>query len=92
MIKTTVVLFISCCANHSYPEHDIFSFNHYRNVKADLGLFSASIMSKKVAEGLDALVLEVTYGKAANMKTEQEARTLAQIMVNIIIKHLTSEH
>ncbi len=43
-------------------------------------------MSKKVAEGLDALVLEVTYGKAANMKTEQEARNLAQIMVNIIIK------
>ncbi len=43
-------------------------------------------MSKKVAEGLDALVLEVTYGKAANMKTEQEARNLAQIMVNIIVK------
>ena len=47
-------------------------------------LFAASIMSKKAAEGIDALVLEVTYGKAAMMKTEKEARDLARIMVGIV--------
>ena len=40
-------------------------------------------MSKKAAEGIDALVLEVTYGKAAMMKTEKEARDLAGVMVRI---------
>ena len=40
-------------------------------------------MSKKAAEGIDALVLEVTYGKAAMMKTEKEARDLARVMVRI---------
>ena len=41
-------------------------------------------MSKKAAEGIDALVLEVTHGKAAMMKTEMEARDLARIMVGIV--------
>ncbi len=38
-------------------------------------------MSKKAAEGIDALVLEVTFGKAAHMKTEDEAEEMAKIMV-----------
>ena len=52
-------------------------------IKIVISLFIASIMSKKAAEGIDALVLEVTYGKAAMMKTEKEARDLARVMVHI---------
>ena len=43
--------------------------------------FSASIISKKAAENLDALVLDVKYGKAAFMQTMKQAETLAKTMV-----------
>ncbi len=44
-------------------------------------LITASIMSKKLAESLDALVLDVKHGSGAFMKTEADARTLAGSLV-----------
>jgi pyrimidine-nucleoside phosphorylase len=44
-------------------------------------LIVASILSKKLAEGLDALVLDVKFGAAAFMPTVAEARKLARAMV-----------
>ncbi len=46
-------------------------------------LISSSIMSKKLAEGIDSLVLDVKVGNGAFMKKQVDARRLAQTMVGI---------
>ena len=48
-----------------------------------LPLISASIMSKKMAEGIDALVLDVKCGDGAFLRSREEAKALAQTMLDI---------
>jgi pyrimidine-nucleoside phosphorylase len=48
---------------------------------ASIPLVTASIMSKKLAEGLDQLVLDVKCGNGAFMKTQDQARKLARSLV-----------
>lgn len=48
-----------------------------------IGLITASILSKKAAEGIHSLVLDVKYGRAAFMQHSEKARELAVSMVQV---------
>ena len=50
---------------------------------SSLPLIVSSIMSKKLAEGIEGLILDVKYGRAAFMRTLDDARALAQGMIAV---------
>lgn len=83
VIEKTGCVMVGQTAGICPADKKLYALRDVSGTVPSIPLITASIMSKKLAEGLNRLVLDVKWGSGAFMKTNEEAHQLAQSLVSV---------
>ena len=83
VLKKTGIALISQTADVAPADRRLYALRDVTGTVESIPLISASILSKKLAEGIEGLILDVKVGEGAFMKTMSDARELAESLVRV---------